>query len=95
VLFVGAGISMGQGGLPGSGQLAKELAQRCDYPGDNLLLPRVAQYYADIVDKANLLQYVCQRIRSSHGSLARCSSRLDRAPGYADGGWHDFGCRVG
>jgi hypothetical protein len=33
VLFVGAGISMGQGGLPGGGQLAQELAQRCDYFG--------------------------------------------------------------
>ena len=33
VLFVGAGISMGQGGLPGGGQLAQKLAQRCDYFG--------------------------------------------------------------
>jgi hypothetical protein len=42
VLFVGAGISMGEGGLPGGWQLAKELAQRCDYPGDDLFLPREA-----------------------------------------------------
>nr|NIO72641.1 hypothetical protein [Anaerolineae bacterium] len=65
VLFVGAGISMGEGGLPGGGQLAQELAQRCDYPGDDLSLPRVAQYYADTIDKADLLQYVCQRIREA------------------------------
>jgi hypothetical protein len=65
VLFVGAGISMGQGGLPGGGQLAQELAQRCDYPGDDLALPRVAQYYAETIDKADLLQYVCQRIREA------------------------------
>ncbi len=65
VLFVGAGISMGQGGLPGGWQLAKELAERCDYPGDDLSLPRVAQYYADTMAKADLLQYVCQRIREA------------------------------
>jgi hypothetical protein len=65
VLFVGAGISMGQGGLPGGGQLAKELAQRCDYPGDDFSLDRVAQYYADTIDKADLLQYICQRIREA------------------------------
>jgi formylglycine-generating enzyme required for sulfatase activity len=65
VLFVGAGISMGQGGLPGGGQLARELADRCDYPGDDLSLDRVAQYYADTIDKADLLQYVCQRIREA------------------------------
>jgi formylglycine-generating enzyme required for sulfatase activity len=65
VLFVGAGISMGEGGLPGGWQLAKELAERCDYPGDDLSLPRVAQYYADTVDKADLLQYVCRRIREA------------------------------
>ncbi|TEU15586.1 MAG: hypothetical protein E3J21_12870 [Anaerolineales bacterium] len=65
VLFVGAGISMGQGGLPGGGQLAKELAERCDYPGDDFSLDRVAQYYAETIDKAALLQYVCQRIREA------------------------------
>jgi len=54
---------MGEGGLPGGWQLAKELAQRCDYPSDDLSLPRVAQYYADTIDRADLLQYVCQRIR--------------------------------
>jgi hypothetical protein len=65
VLFVGAGISMGQGGLPGGGQLAQELAQRCDYPSDDLALPRVAQYYAETMAKADLLRYVCQRIREA------------------------------
>ena len=65
VLFVGAGISMGEGGLPGGGQLAKELAERCDYPGDDLSLDRVAQYYVNTIDKASLLQYVCQRIREA------------------------------
>ena len=65
VLFVGAGISMGEGGLPGGGQLAEELAQRCDYPGDDLSLDRVAQYYVNTIDKASLLQYVCQRIREA------------------------------
>jgi NAD-dependent SIR2 family protein deacetylase len=65
VLFVGAGISMGEGGLPGGWQLAKELAQRCDYPGDDLSLPRVAQYYEDTIDRADLLKYVCQRIRQA------------------------------
>jgi len=65
VLFVGAGISMGEGGLPSGQQLAKELAQRCDYPGDDLSLPRVAQYYADTIGKPELLQYVCQRIRET------------------------------
>jgi formylglycine-generating enzyme required for sulfatase activity len=65
VLFVGAGISMGEGGLPGGGQLAQELAERCDYPGDDFSLDRVAQYYAETIDKADLLQYVCQRIRQA------------------------------
>jgi formylglycine-generating enzyme required for sulfatase activity len=65
VLFVGAGISMGQGGLPGGGQLAREMAQRCDYPGDDLALPRVAQFYADTEGKADMLKYVCQRIREA------------------------------
>ena len=65
VLFVGAGISMGEGGLPGGWQLAKELAERCDYPGDDLSLDRVAQYYVNTIDKASLLQYVCQRIREA------------------------------
>ncbi|MGA9347711.1 MAG: SUMF1/EgtB/PvdO family nonheme iron enzyme [Anaerolineae bacterium] len=65
VLFVGAGISMGEGGLPGGWQLAKELAQRCDYPGDDLSLDRVAQYYVNTIDKASLLQYVYQRIREA------------------------------
>jgi hypothetical protein len=65
VLFVGAGISMGEGGLPGGGQLAQELAGCCDYPGDDFSLPRVAQYYADTIDKGDLLQYVCQRIREA------------------------------
>ncbi len=65
VLFVGAGICMGEGGLPGGGQLARELAERCDYPGDDFSLDRVAQYYADTIAKADLLQYVCQRIRQA------------------------------
>jgi len=66
VLFVGAGISMGQGGLPGGGQLAKELAERCNYPGDDFPLDRVAQYYADKKkSKADMLKYVCQRIREA------------------------------
>ncbi len=65
VLFVGAGISMGEGGLPSGRQLAKELAERCDYPGDDLALDRVAQYYVNTIDKASLLQYVCQRIREA------------------------------
>ena len=65
VLFVGAGISMGEGGLPGGCQLAKELADRCDYPGNDFSLARVAQYYADTIDKANLLRYVCQRLREA------------------------------
>ena len=65
VLFVGAGISMGEGGLPGGWQLATELAERCDYPGDDLSLDRVAQYYVNTIDKASLLQYVCQRIREA------------------------------
>jgi len=38
VLFVGAGISMGEGGLPSGGQLARELAERCDYPRRRPLL---------------------------------------------------------
>ena len=65
VLFVGAGISMGEGGLPGGGQLAKELAERCGYPSEDLALDRVAQYYADTIGRADLLQYVCQRIREA------------------------------
>jgi formylglycine-generating enzyme required for sulfatase activity len=65
VLFVGAGISMGEGGLPSGRQLAKELAERCDYPGEDLSLNRVAQYYEDTIDRASLLQYVCQRIREA------------------------------
>ena len=65
VLFVGAGISMGEGGLPGGWQLATELAERCDYPGDDFSLDRVAQYYEDTIDRADLLKYVCQRIREA------------------------------
>ncbi|MBC8265243.1 MAG: SUMF1/EgtB/PvdO family nonheme iron enzyme [Anaerolineales bacterium] len=65
VLFVGAGISMGKGGLPGGWQLAKELAERCDYPRDGLALDRVAQYHEDTIDRPSLLQYVCQRIREA------------------------------
>jgi len=66
VLFVGAGIGMGEGGLPGGGQLARELADRCDYPGDDFSLDRVAQYYADKKkSKADMLKYVCQRIRET------------------------------
>ena len=56
---------MGEGGLPGGWQLAKELADRCDCPGDDFSLDRVAQYYADTIDKADLLQYVCQCIREA------------------------------
>ena len=73
-LFAGGGISMNEGGLPGGGQLAKELAWRCDYPGDDLALPRVAQYYADTIDKADLLQYVCQRIWESAERSPACSA---------------------
>ena len=65
VLFVGAGISMGRGGLTGGGRLAQELAERCDYPGDDLSLARVAQYYAVTIGKAELLHCVCQRIREA------------------------------
>ena len=65
VLFVGAGISIGEGGLPSGGQLAKELAERCDYPGDDFSLDRVAQYYENNIDRADLLEYVCERIREA------------------------------
>ncbi len=65
VLFVGAGISMGEGGLPSGRQLAQELAERCDYPDKDLSLPRVAQYYENNIDRADLLEYVCERIQKA------------------------------
>jgi hypothetical protein len=63
VLFCGAGISAGPGGLPSGGQLTRELAERADL-GDvsGMGLPEVAQAYELKMGYQSLVQYVIKRI---------------------------------
>jgi len=63
VLFCGAGVSISEGGLPGAGQLAQELAQRAglgDVSGSTL--PDVAQDYELELEHHSLIAYLCERI---------------------------------
>jgi hypothetical protein len=63
MLFCGAGISISANGLPSSGQLVQELAQRANL-GDasKLDLPAVAQAYAGKKGIQNLIAYITDRI---------------------------------
>lgn len=63
VLFCGAGISVSEGGLPGGGQLAQELAHRAGL-GDvsRMTLPEVAQAYELEMGHQSLIAYVTNRI---------------------------------
>jgi hypothetical protein len=68
VLFCGAGISMGPGGLPSGWQLTQELAERAGGRrhglGDvsRMGLPEVAQDYELKLGHQSLIQYVINRI---------------------------------
>jgi hypothetical protein len=63
VLFCGAGISMGTGGLPSGWQLSQELAERAEL-GDvsGMALPEVAQAYELKLGYQSLIQYVINHI---------------------------------
>jgi hypothetical protein len=63
VLFCGAGISMGPGGLPSAWQLTQGLAERAEL-GDvgGMDLPEVAQAYELKLGYQSLVQYVINRI---------------------------------
>lgn len=64
VPFLGAGASLGSG-LPSAGELAEEIAAKCDYPGeDKRDFLRVCQYYAMVTDKAAPRQFIAKRLRT-------------------------------
>ncbi|MGB0385394.1 MAG: sister chromatid cohesion protein PDS5 [Ardenticatenaceae bacterium] len=61
LLLVGEGIN--QGVLPSSGELASELAARCDYPPEEpLSLARVASYYELTRDRHGLVRFLRERL---------------------------------
>lgn len=64
VLFVGAGISVSQNGLPSGAQLAEELAHRCGYREQDMSLPKVAQHYEMMLGRQALISYLCDRLDS-------------------------------
>ncbi len=63
ILFAGAGISMGEGGLPSGHQLAQELAQRGDLGEVTCMsLPEVAQRYELKRGHQSLIEYISRTI---------------------------------
>lgn len=61
LLFMGEGVN--HGSLPSSAELARDLAQRCEYPPDEpLTLPRVAGYYELVRDRNGLITFLRDRL---------------------------------
>lgn len=77
LLFVSEGINRGR--LPSSAELARELAQRCEYPDDEpLILPRVAGYYEMIRDRNSLVTFLRDRLEISHPRPSRAHQLIAR-----------------
>jgi hypothetical protein len=81
VLFCGAGISMGPGGLPSGWQLTQELAERAEL-GDvsGMGLPEVAQAYELKLGYQSLVQYVISRIDDPKYSPLRTHELIAALP---------------
>jgi formylglycine-generating enzyme required for sulfatase activity len=82
LIFVGEGIHCGV--LPSSAELARELAERCDYPpNEPVTLPRVAGYYEMTRDRNGLIQFLRDRLENpafksqrTHQLIARLGPRV-------------------
>lgn len=81
VLFCGAGISISDGGIPSSSQLARELAQRANL-GDvgSMSLPEVAQAYELVMGTQSLIAYVTERVDDPRYSLLRAHRLIAALP---------------
>jgi len=81
VLFCGAGISMGPGGLPSGWQLTQELAERAGLEDVNGMgLPEVAQAYELELGHQSLIQYVISRIDDPKHSPLRTHELITALP---------------
>ncbi len=81
VLFCGAGISMGPGGLPSGWQLTQELAQRAGLEDvSGMGLPEVAQAYELELGHQSLIQYVINRIDDPKYSPLRTHQLITALP---------------
>lgn len=84
VPFLGAGASMGfdgEVGLPTAGELAKDLARECAFPGtDGSDFFRVTQYYEFWSDPYNLRKAIQRRLRVRNLRPGRLHKALAQLP---------------
>jgi hypothetical protein len=81
VPLCGAGISVSEGGLPGGGQLAQELAERAGLADvGKMALPEVAQAYELAMGHQSLIAYVAGRIEDARHSPLRTHQLIAQLP---------------